>query len=42
MVAYQVTRRRNLKYDQNRTVHHLGTRTQFVDSKQATPTAFEI
>jgi hypothetical protein len=34
----------NLQYDSNRTVHHrshLGTRTQFVDSKQATPTAFD-
>jgi hypothetical protein len=32
----------NLQYDTNRTVHHqshLGARTQFVDSKQATPTA---
>jgi hypothetical protein len=34
----------SLQYDSNRTVHHkshLGTRTQFVDSKQAVPTAFD-
>jgi hypothetical protein len=34
----------NLQHDSNRTVHHqshLGTRIQFVDSKQATPTAFD-
>jgi hypothetical protein len=32
-----------LQYDSNRTVNqsHLGTRTQFVDSKQTTPTAFD-
>jgi hypothetical protein len=36
---------RILQYDSDRTVHHqshLGTRTQFVDSKQAMPTAFEL
>jgi hypothetical protein len=34
----------NLQYHSNRNVHHqnhLGTRTQFVDSKQATRTTFE-